>query len=459
VRLRKADLRARVNADLALRFRARGLTSYAGLEMVRRYFVRIDLYGRLRRHVAKELPGSDYGPVAMIVLLLGLIILGGRRLEHLRHLGDDPLLLRLCGLRRIPSSRSVGRWLSRLRCKDLSALRDLVRDIAYANIERAGVARLTVDVDGTVVSTGLKVRRARRGYNPHHRKVPSYYPITAFEAQSGQIIKVQNRPGNVHDGKASVTFLRSLLKELRCGFGSARVIEFRMDGAFFRDDVIGLLERNGAEYTIKVPFYRWLGLKQLVAARRRWTSVDAKVDYFEKQLRVEPWGRTMRVAIYRKRVRHEAPKNYQLDLFDPDDGHYEYSAIVTNKELTPSNIWWFMCGRGGHEKAYGELKTGFAFACVPTLSYAANSAWQLLSVLAFNLMRGLQMTATATVRTTNRKRRPVFVFQSIHTQRYQWLGKAGVVVEPQGHATLDVGTNHTVRRLLTTMADSLAKAA
>ena len=27
---------------------------------------------------------------------------------------------------------------------------------------------LTVDVDGVVVSTGLKVERAFRGYNPHH---------------------------------------------------------------------------------------------------------------------------------------------------------------------------------------------------------------------------------------------------------------------------------------------------
>jgi hypothetical protein len=30
---------------------------------------------------------------------------------------------------------------------------------------------LTVDVDGAVVSTGLQVERACRGYNPHHRKV------------------------------------------------------------------------------------------------------------------------------------------------------------------------------------------------------------------------------------------------------------------------------------------------
>jgi len=47
------------------------------------------------------------------------------------------------------------------------------------------------------------------------------------------------------------------------------------------------------------------------------------------------------------------------------------------------------------QKVYGELKRGFAFDCVPTMRYAANSAWQLLSVLAFNLMRGFQLATTA----------------------------------------------------------------
>ena len=112
----------------------------------------------------------------------------------------------------------------------------------------------------------------------------------------------------------------------------------------------------------------------------------------------------MRVVVYRKRVHHRAAKNYQLDLFDPDDGYFEYSAIVTNKEVTGRTLWFFMCGRGTHEKVHGELKGGFAFDCVPTQRYEANSAWQVFSVIAFNLMRALQ-AGTAERRSMNRKRR------------------------------------------------------
>ena len=38
-----------------------------------------------------------------------------------------------------------------------------------------------------------------------------------------------------------------------------------------------------------------------------------------------PWQIPVAVNIYRKKVHHRATKNYQLDLFDPNDGHYEYS--------------------------------------------------------------------------------------------------------------------------------------
>ena len=107
---------------------------------------------------------------------------------------------------------------------------------------------------------------------------------------------------------------------------------------------------------------------------------------------VKTWDRVLRVVLYRKRVFHLTKKNFQLDLFDPDDGYFEYSAIATNKQLRGPALWRFLNGRGTHEKILGELKNGFAFNAVPTLSWAANSAWQVLSVIAFNLTRSFQST-------------------------------------------------------------------
>ncbi len=445
MRHRKADLRGRVNGNLALRFERPGLTSYAGLEFVRRYVRSLGLVRVLRRELQPHLPATDFGVPAMILVVLTLLVSGGRRLRHLGYLDGDPLVTRLCGLTRLPTPRTVGRWLATLRARHLPRLLRVNAWVVAQAIRRAGLRRLTVDVDGSVVSTGAHVQWAHRGFNPHHRKVPSYYPITAYEAQSGQVLRVQNRPGNVHDGKAAGRFLRALFAQVRTTLGGGYRLEFRMDGAFFRRDVLTLLDREGAEYAIKVPFYPWLGLKARVQQTPTWTRVDATVSCAEHRVALAPWHRTARVVLYRTRVQHRTAKNFQLDLFDPNNGSYEYSAVVTNKTLGGPALWAFMCGRGVHEKVYGELKSGFAFGCVPTLSYAANSAWQILSVLAFNLMRGFQVATTAGARRATRTRRCVYRFEAIHTLRYLCLHRAGVLLRPSGAATLDVGRAPAVR--------------
>ena len=458
MRLRKSDLRHRVKTDLRLRFDGAGLTSYGGLELVRRYLRQLDFKKRVRRNVGNHLPASDYGVVQMITLLVTMLIVGGRRVSHVLHLRDDPMVARVTGLKRLPDSSSVSRWLKKFRSRHLERLHGLNEEITAATIKALRLRRLTIDVDGTVVSTGLQVAWACRGYNPHQRKRPSYYPITAYEAQSGQILRTKNRPGNVHDGKGAIGFLRDLFAQIKRSFGLGQILEFRMDAAFFRRDVLEMLDKKNAEYAIKVPFVHWTGLREIVAKNRRWERVDDRVSCFERQLSLEAWERQMRVVIYRKRVHHCTRKNFQLDLFDPSDGHYEYSAVVTNKTITGKSLWNFMCGRGGHEKAYAELKSGFAFDSVPSLHYAANSAWQILCVIAFNLMRGF-VAATAPRRPFLSRRRPLFTFQSIHTMRFEFLHQAGQLIWPNGQATLRLRSAPSIKKRFLRIADQLPRAA
>src|SRR5262245_56229557 len=92
----------------------------------------------------------------------------------------DPLVRRFCGLR-LPTARTGGRWLAAFQARHLPRLQWVNAPVVARAITASDQRRLTIDVDGTVVSTGLGVAWAQRGYNPHHRKVPSYYPITAYE--------------------------------------------------------------------------------------------------------------------------------------------------------------------------------------------------------------------------------------------------------------------------------------
>ncbi len=168
----------------------------------------------------------------------------------------------------------MSNWLKEFRTQSVEALRRLNADLVARVVGLYLRARtLTIDVYGTVLSTGHQVAWVFRGYNPHHRKVPSYFPISAYLAESGHILRVQNRPGNVNDGKASITFLRQLFQQVQETLGNQYRLRFRTDGDFFKRPVLDLTDANRAGYAIKVPFRRCLDLQAKIRARKRWRRV------------------------------------------------------------------------------------------------------------------------------------------------------------------------------------------
>ena len=95
-----------------------------------------------------------------------------------------------------------------------------------------------------------------RGFNPRHPKDPSYYPLSVQLAQLDQILRIRNRPGNVHDSHNADGFLRVVVRELRERFGRKLKLELRMDGAFFHPEVFRFLDGElgkDIEYAVKVP--------------------------------------------------------------------------------------------------------------------------------------------------------------------------------------------------------------
>jgi len=218
MRLKVTRLWQAIKRELPIQFGHEQLTSYGGLELLRRYFQLIGLNARIRRGLDKHASG-DYGCPHLVLLVIGLLVVGARRFQHLRYLANDSLFARLCGLRRIPSDRTVVNWLKQFTQTSLRALARLNSELLYDQIEQLKLRRLTIDLDGTVICAGDKVAWAMRGFNPHHHQDPSYYPLLAHLAQTGQILRLKNRPGNVHDSKGAETFVRELIGEIRAHLG------------------------------------------------------------------------------------------------------------------------------------------------------------------------------------------------------------------------------------------------
>lgn len=455
MRLSRADFQGSCKSFLKIEFANQDITAFGGLELLRRYLALIELGRRVRTVFGRYEVGGDYRAIDMILVIVVLILVGGRRLEHLNYVCDDPLVKRFCGLLRLPRERSVSRWLKRFTHKSLMALVEINSQIVSEAIEKQSLARLTIDVDGSVITTGATVEWAYRGFNPHHRKDPSYYPIFAHLAQTGHILRVKNRPGNVHDSNGAVAFMRELIEDIRERLGSSLPLEFRMDGAFFQREIIELLERRKSHYAIKVPFMKWLGLVPIIRERQRWHGLRAGMGYFEVSLHVTAWDKTLRVVVYRKPVHHETKKNFQLDLFDPDNGYYEYSAVTTNLELGAPALWDFMAGRGAQEKTFAELKGQWALDMVPTRHYSANSAWQQIAILGHNLLRNFQLQTVATEKPRTRKRTYGYLLHSLKTIRFKLIHQPARIVKPQGYSVLRFSVAPAAKKLIKSIEEKL----
>ena len=458
MRQRKASLVRRVNGDLHLQFSDEKLTSYAGLELFARHLRALGFHRRLHEAFQGIAFRGDYPWISIIRLFLAMFWIGARRLRHVRFLSRDPMVRRFTGLQKLPEERTLSRWLRQFSSKLLAGFERVNLDLVIDRLHLLALPRLTIDPDGSVISTGLKVAWAFRGFNPHHRKEHSYYPILAHLAQTGQILALKNRPGNVHDSRGAAEIIRKLFQAIRLKLGCRLRIEFRLDGAFFQRDVIETLQGLDCNYAVKVPMWKWLDLRPLIQMRTKWDRVNSEVSAFETRLAIPQWNLGLRVVCYRKKVFHPTPRNYQLDLFSPDDGTYEYSAVATDLDLAPKALWYFMAGRGAQEKTLAELKDGLAFDTVPTNHYGANSAWQWISVLAHNLYRDFQLAIGAEKRVRSRKRTYLYLFETIQTARFEWLNVAARVLHLAQGLTLRLPLSSEIEKRYHRINRALARA-
>lgn len=439
MRLAKQTLRQRINRNLRIEFTNEKLTPFSGLEFIRRYFSSIGLRTLIQKEFEGQDYGGDYGVCGYIFALFVLWLTGGRRLRQVSHISEDPLVARFCGLFKLPSDRSVSRWLKSFTRKTLEPLDDININAVKKKLQELELPRVTLDLDGTVLSCGDQVKWAQRGYNPQNRHAKSYFPILCHIAQTGHFLRVVNRPGNVHDANGALAVLKTSVEQIRSWLPKA-VIEVRMDSAFFQRDIINYLEQSGVEFAIKVPMWQWLNLKWVMVCRERWSRIDDKLQWFKMDFPIEAWDMTIPLTFFREKISDKIPKaGHQLDFFTPDDGIYEHQVLLTNRDLSPNNLLDFYNGRCAMEKNIAELKGEFAFDAVPTKDYQGNSAYQKISVIAYNLVRNFQIDMNlASARRATSSRTAIMTFESLKTLRFELILAAGRIVNHSGEKILRV---------------------
>ena len=198
-----------------------------------------------------------------------------------------------------------------------------------------------------------------------------------------------------------------------------------MDSAFFSDQIIAALDEQKIEFSVTVPFERFVELKSMMQGRKRWRRVDSEASYFESRWKPKKWDRRFRFVFVRSEVKRQQKGPVQLDLFIPYESGYDFKVVVTNKRLKVKALVAFHDGRGSQEGVFGELKSQCQMGYVPVRTLIGNQLYLLAGLFAHNLTRELQMAARPPSRTTTSKRAALWVFEKIDTFRKTLIQRAG----------------------------------
>lgn len=445
MKLSRNQVRRKTSAIPTLRFEDQKLTSFAGLLLFQLLFSRLGLKDRLRscfRHLTSK-RAYDL-PVVVLGLILHLL-LGYRRLRDVAYYHDDPMVLRVLGLNRLPDVSTVSRVLASADSEDVACLRYLNRKLALERLAGLGLQRVTLDFDGSVIGTGRRAEGTAVGFNRSKKGQRSYYPLFATIAQTGQVLDALPRPGNVHDSKGAADFIRACIDQL-WEASPGNQPEVRMDSAFFSDALVSLLGQMGVEFTISVPFERFTDLKALIESRRFWWPLGQDRSYFELRWKPKSWERRYRFLVVRSRTASREKGPVQLNLFEPQVYGYEFKVVLTNKKGRVRGIVDFHDGRGAQEGVFAELKSQGQLDYVPTNRLAGNQIFLFCAVLAYNLNRELQMAARPQSRGTQSQRPPLWNFERLQTIRGKLIQRAGRFTQPQGQLTLTLSANQAVQK-------------
>ncbi len=448
----RSAVRRKVHAIPVVKFEDQTLTSFAGLVVFQKFFTAINLKSHISACFRHLNPAKVFDRSTVFLQLVVHLLLGFRELRDCRYYRDDPLVKRVLGLKRLPDVATLSRMLKEAGTKSVENLRGLLRDLVLERLTKIVPTRITLDFDGSVQSTRRHAEATAVGFNKKKKGARSYYPLFCTVAQTGQVLDVLHRPGNVHDSNGARSFIHACIDSVLSVIPNA-LIEIRIDSAFFSDEIVESLSQRGVEFTVSVPFERFAELKGLIEQRQRWRRLGEDTWYFEKSWKPQVWQQHFRFLFIRTLVAKQRKGPVQLDLFEPYEYGYDFKVVVTNKTVRARTVVAFHEGRGSQEGIFAELKTNCQLGHVPVRTLCGNQAYLLAGLFAHNLTRELQMHTTPPLRKTTVQRATLWVFEKLSTVRKTLIQRAGRLTIPQGLLTLTVAGNQMIKqRLLHTLA-------
>jgi hypothetical protein len=318
----------------------------------------------------------------VLAMVLALYV-GFSRLNHLRFLEREPMLVGILKVLRLPPQCTFWRFLASLHLEIARQLLEVQRRMRQRVWEAAHVRlkSVTLDTDTTVHTLFGQQMGARKSYNPQHKGKKSYQPILTFLAETREYVMGELHNGDRPSGAQIARHLESAWAALPEG---VETVYARADSGFYCREAVEAYERRGCGFIISARKTARLvdELRATAWTRSPRTDADGQCEF---RYQPEGWEKAYRfVALrYVKETTPEPGQAEQYQLFETAD--YSYRVFVTNLPHAVDLLVWFYNQRAGAENLIKEANNDAGLAAYPSARWPMNCNHFQMAMLAYNL--------------------------------------------------------------------------
>ena len=342
------------------------ITPNGGLIVFGEFLLAIGLDKRVEKIFPAPKSGRGFSAWEYIFPLLLTIHSVGSHLEDIRKIAEDKGLMKILGIKRVPSPDAVGGWLRRQGLSGANLMEILNREMARWNMEWEKRSEYTLDMDATLIEAdkedALYTYKGFKGYDP----------ILGHLAENRLILSYEFREGNESPSSRIVEFY----EKCKSAMPEGKIIkDVRSDNASYQRGIIDKVEEDGARYAIGARMDDAVkeGIKVIPKEKYREYGnafVSETVHIMNKS--TNPF----RLVVLKRPT--------QGSLFEKEES--KYFAVASNREESAEETLEFYHQRGERsENRIKELKIDFGMERMPCGQFEANAMYFGIGVLAYNL--------------------------------------------------------------------------
>ena len=256
----------KINGSTHFDFEGKNLTAYGGLLPVATMLEKLKFQQLVEqtltvKRVTRAMP--------MYQFVLGMVLalyVGFSRLNHLRFLAREPMLMGILKVLELPPQCTFWRFLASLHLHVAQQLLEVQRQMRQRAWEAANVrlTSVTFDTDTTVHTVYGKQMGARKGYNPKNKGKKSFQPILTFLAETREFVGGELHNGDRPTGMQIAKHLEYVMTTVPNG---VKVIYGRADCGFDCWEAIQVYQKYGCQFIVvaqKTPRLleelKWVGI-------------------------------------------------------------------------------------------------------------------------------------------------------------------------------------------------------